>query len=288
MNMSREVPSAFHTSAVRLGALGLVREAFVEATSRRRLVRYLARADLKKTGADTLFGNLWWVLDPILQMFVYYILVTLIFQRSQPAYPLFIFCTIVPWKWFTTSITDAVTSVSGQDRLIKQIQFPKIVLPAATVVSGLVQFAFGLLTLGGMLLLLYPQHISVSLVVIPVIAVVQLVFTVAIALVLSALNVFFRDIVNLAKHAMRLWFYLSPALYGASLVEELGKTQPVLERLIKLNPFYTILEAYRSAVYFGTWPDFSALAIVLAASVVLLALGAIVFKQLEPSFAKVL
>jgi ABC-type polysaccharide/polyol phosphate export permease len=288
MNMSHEAPAAFHASAVRPGAFGLVREAFDEVRSRRRLIRYLARADLKKTGADTVFGNLWWILDPILQMIVYVVLVTLIFRRSQPDFPLFIFGAIVPWKWFTSSISEAITSVSGQDRLIKQIKFPKIALPAATVVSGIVQFGFGLLTLAGMLVLLYPERITVTLLLIPLIAAVQLVFTMALALVLAALNVFFRDVVNLARHAMRLWFYLSPALYGAALVQELGQTQPLLAQLMKLNPFFTILEAYRSAIYFGTVPDFAALAVVLLVSVALLALGAIVFKQLEPSFAKVL
>src|SRR5207253_9073150 len=102
---------------------------------RRRLLRYLAHADLKRKGTDTFFGNVWWVLDPLLQMAVYVILVTAIFQRDTPAYPLFIFAAILPWKWFSTVVSDAITSVSGQDRLIKQIQFPKIVLPSAAMLA---------------------------------------------------------------------------------------------------------------------------------------------------------
>ena len=94
------------------------------------------QAGLRKSGADTLFGNIWWILDPLLQMLVYVILVSVIFQRDQPAYPLFIFAAILPWKWFGSAIQDGTVSVVSQERLIKQINFPKLVLPVASVSPG--------------------------------------------------------------------------------------------------------------------------------------------------------
>jgi ABC-type polysaccharide/polyol phosphate export permease len=110
-----------------------LRQAGADLRSRRRLIRYLVQADTKKKGADTLLGNVWWILDPLLQMLVYVILVAVIFQRSEADYPLFIFAAILPWKWFTSSVNDAIGSVVSQERLIKQIHFPKIVLPTATI-----------------------------------------------------------------------------------------------------------------------------------------------------------
>src|SRR4029453_59093 len=86
----------------RPGPLGLVVEGFRDIWSRRRLARYLVRADLHRSGADTLLGNVWWVLDPLLHMLVYVILVSVIFKVQKDAYPLFVFCAILPWKWFTT------------------------------------------------------------------------------------------------------------------------------------------------------------------------------------------
>lgn len=288
MDMTHEVPASFRTSATRPGPIGLVAEALGEIRSRRRLIRYLAQADMKKKGTDTFFGNIWWILDPLLQMTVYVILVTLIFQKKQDAYPLFIFAAILPWKWFTTSMSDAITSVSGQDRLIKQIQFPKLVLPLAAMFSAVAQFTFGLIPLVGMLVLFYPSRISPMLVWIPVVAVVQFVFTLAFGLVLSGLNVFFRDVGNLARHILRLWFYLSPALYGASTVETLARKEPRIAHLMQLNPFYTILESYRNAIYDAKVPDLSSLAIVLAGSLVALLIALFFFKRIEPTFAKVL
>ena len=220
METSRGTVPTFSSSAVRPGPIGLVREAVSELWSRRRLVRYLVQADLKKKGADTLLGNLWWVLDPLLQMLVYVVLVSVIFQRTQEAYPLFIFAAILPWKWFTSSVGDAIVSVSSQDRLIKQIHFPKLVLPTAAMAAGIVNFAFGLIPLLGLLLLFYPAKISPYLLLVPVIGVVQLVFTAAFGFVVATVNVFFRDVGNISRHVLRLWFYLSPALYGPATIEK--------------------------------------------------------------------
>jgi lipopolysaccharide transport system permease protein len=288
MDIYEEAPAAFRTSATPIGPLGLLGEAIGDVRSRWRLIRYLARADLKRTGADTLFGNVWWILDPLMQMAVYVVLVTVIFQKSVPAYPLFIFAAILPWKWFSTTISDSITSVSGQERLIKQISFPKIVLPAAAMIGGAAQFAFGLIPLAGMLILFYPDHLSITVAWIPVIAVVQFTFTLALGLGLAAMNVFFRDIGNLARHVLRMWFYLSPALYGADTIDKIGSSHPTIARVMELNPFFAILEGYRNAIYYGTMPDLRLLGIVFLVSLVLVVVAAIFFKRLEPAFAKVL
>jgi ABC-type polysaccharide/polyol phosphate export permease len=288
MDMTDEIPSAYRTTARRPGPIGLVVEALSEVRSRRRLIGYLARADLKKKGVDTLFGNIWWVLDPLLQMAVYVVLVTLVFQRSTPAYPLFVFCAILPWKWFGTSMSDAITSVSGQDKLIKQIQFPKIILPLASLLSATVQFAFGIIPLLGMLILMFPDRIHLTLLFVPVIAVVQFVFTLGLGLVVAGLNVFFRDVGNLARHFLRLWFYLSPALYGADSVAKLGVHHPTIVRLMQFNPFYWLFTSYRNVIYEGTRPEWAQLGIVLGGSAILLVVAMMFFKRLEPAFAKVL
>jgi ABC-type polysaccharide/polyol phosphate export permease len=273
---------------VRRSAFGLIREAIRETVSRQNLVRYLVQADLTKKGANTLLGNVWWVLDPLLQMAVYVAFITIVVGSRVEAYPLFIFCAILPWKWFSSSVGDGITSVTSQERIIKQVQFPKIVLPVAAVVSGIGNFAFGLIPLFGLLLIFYGSHLSAWIVLIPVIAVVQFVFTLALVVFLSAANVFFRDVGNLIRHLLRLWFYLSPALYAASKIDEISSRGGIISRIFNLNPWTTLFESYRNVIFYGTAPLWTNLAGVLAASAVLLALAVIFFKRLEPSFAKVL
>jgi lipopolysaccharide transport system permease protein len=288
MDLTREAPISYHSSAKRPGALGLVSQAVREIRSRRRLIRYLVLADLKKKGADTVLGNVWWVLDPLLQMLVYVLLVSVILNKSQPDYPLFIFAAILPWKWFTTAITDAIYSVSSQDRLIKQLQFPKIVLPTAATVAGVVNFAFGFIALGGLLLLFYRERATPYLVLLPLIAAVQFVFTLAIAYAVAAINVFYRDVGNVSRHALRLWFYLSPGLYGAATLSTLAVNHKLFIQLMSFNPFFALFNAYRSVIYDGQPPDWTSLSILLVGSLGLLLLTTILFKRVEPSFAKVL
>ena len=290
-----EAAVTFRHSSGGVPALQLLREGIRDLLSRRRLVRYLVQAEMKKRGSDTLLGSIWWVLDPLLQMVVYVIFVSIIARRPAEDYPLFIFAAILPWKWFSAVVTDATTTVVRQDRLIRQIAFPKLVLPMATATAGVVGFAWGLVPLL-LLLLLHPHRLSVMLVFIPVIAAVQFVFTLAAAVLISAANVFFRDLGNAVGHALRLWWFLSPGLYALSWLEELPIIQrhPILGFLAGLNPFAVLFEAYRTVIYGSAdgglphLPDFVALAFLLLGSVVFLALCIVFFKRVEPDFAKVL
>src|SRR4029079_10574242 len=288
MDATREAPISYHSTSKRLSPIGLIAQATREIQSRRRLIRYLVQADLKKKGADTLLGNVWWVLDPLLQMLVYVLLVSVILDRKQADYPLFIFAAILPWKWFTTAVGDAITSVSSQDRLIKQLQFPKIVLPTAATVAGVVNFAFGCLALAALLGLFYQDPATPSLALLPVIAAGQFVFTLAVAYAVSAVNVFYRDVANVSRHALRLWFYLSPGLYGVATLQSIAVNHKILIELMSYNPFFVLFNAYRAVIYDKTAPDWTSLSVLLVAWFALLALTTVLFKRVEPSFAKVL
>jgi lipopolysaccharide transport system permease protein len=300
MSATSEVPAAFRHAAGERSPLRLIREAIGDLRSRQRLVRYLVSADIHKRGADTLLGNIWWVLDPLLQMLVYVVFVTIIVTKPQPDYPLFIFAAILPWKWYTATMTDATASIVGKDQLIKQIQFPKIVLPTAASVAGIVSFAFGTIALV-LLMIFYPDRITPYLLLIPVIAGVQFVFTLACAYLVAAGNVFFRDLGNVEGHVLRLWWFLSPGLYSLAALDSLSvfKEHPALRTIVGLNPFAILFEAYRKVIY-GTpastgipaslpgLPNFTALAALLVGSIIFLAVTTVIFKRLEPNFAKVI
>jgi lipopolysaccharide transport system permease protein len=273
-------------AARRPSSMELIAEGFRDVWSRRRLARYLVRAELHKHGADTLLGNVWWLLDPLLQMAVYVVFVSVIARISKPDYPLFVFCAILPWKWFSSAVNDGILSVTSRERIIKQVKFPKIVLPFASTLGGIVNFTFGLIPLLGLMLLFYSDRISPTLLLIPIIAAVQFVFSLAVAIFVSALNVFFRDIANVARHGLRLWFYLSPALYSFDDVRT--RAGGLAGTLYSLNPWTPLFESYRAVIYNKTIPPWEPLAILLVVSVVLLGLAILFFKRVEPSFAKVL
>ena len=108
-----EAPASFRSSSVRPGSLDLVAGGVREVLSRRRLIAYMVRADLKKKGADTLLGNVWWVIDPLVQMLIYSVLVTIVFDRGVDDYGLFVFTAILPWKWFESTVRDGVNRGHG-------------------------------------------------------------------------------------------------------------------------------------------------------------------------------
>jgi ABC-type polysaccharide/polyol phosphate export permease len=279
---------AFRSSAARPGALRLITQGWSEIWTRRRLIIYLARADLKKKGSDTLLGNLWWVIDPLLQMMVYVVLVDFIFHKSVPDYPLFIFCAILPWKWFTSSTYDRVTSVVGQERLIKQIHFPKIILPVASSSAAVANFVFGLIPLFTLEILFYRERLTWHVIFIPYIAFVEFAFIMAFSTMVSAVNVFFRDIGNVVRHALRLWFYLSPGLYSLDQLQTQMKDNQLVWFAVNVNPWTWIFESYRQVLYYGLDPYWLKLAAVFVFSVFFFAFSTFLFKRVEPSFAKVL
>jgi lipopolysaccharide transport system permease protein len=285
-----EAPASFRSSGVRPGSLTLIAGGVREVLSRRRLIVYMVRADLRKTGSDTVLGNIWWVVDPLLQMLIYSVLVTLVFDRKIEDYGLFVFAGILPWKWFESTVKDGVSAVTSQERLIKQIYFPKLVLPVSAVSAGIVNFGFGLIPLLGLTIVMYPDRLSAWVLLMPVVAAVQLLFSLAVAVTLSAANVFYRDVGNLARHLLRFWFYLSPILYSADLIlsSDFAQKNPWLATVYNLNPWTHLVASYRNVAYYETAPDWVGLAGLSAVSLVLLAGAILLFKRVEPSFAKVL
>ena len=304
MQTATEAPASFRSSALRPGPLGLIREAVGEILRRQRLIRHLMNAEVKRKGADTVLGNVWWVLDPVIQMGAYLILLTVIFQRATPDFPLFLFAAILPWKWFASSMSGAVNAVVRQERLIKQVQFPKIVLPVSALAAEVLSFFFGVLLLLAVLFLMYPAHATINVLWLPVIAAVQLTFTLGLALMVSAVNVFYRDVGILTGHLIRLWFFLSPTLWSFdstvgrfdAIARALGETGLAI---LRYNPFAILLTAYREVTYGqvdvagtgftpGQAPDLERLGMLFLVSLGMVLLGTIIFKRLEPAFAKVL
>jgi ABC-type polysaccharide/polyol phosphate export permease len=307
MEAVNEAPSAFRSSAYRPGPLELLSSAVREVASRRRLIGYMIGAQVRKKGADTVLGNLWWILDPLITMLVYVLVMTVIFQRATPDFPLFLLAAMVPFKWATATIGGSTGAVVGHERLIKQILFPKIILPITTAGAEIVSFAFGMGVLTAVLVVAYPAHLSVQLAWLPLIAAVQFVFTLGIAIMVAAVTVFYRDVGIVIGHTMRLLFWVSPILWsfdaaigrGEALREALGETGFAI---LSYNPISILLTAYRQVIYGRVamgpegrpiWtdpvpPDLLLLGAVLASGVGLLVLGVLVFKRLEPAFAKVL
>jgi lipopolysaccharide transport system permease protein len=258
----------------------------VEIVTRRYLVVRIAVAELRRDGAGLLLGEVWWIADPLIQMLIYTLLVGVIWVRPLPDYPLFVLAPLVAWKWLSATVIGASSAVTGNERLVRQVPFPRLVLPVARVMAETWRFGLGLLVLIALETVLWFDHLSWSLAWLPALLGVQLVLMLPVAIAASAATVFVRDVPNLARHVLRLGLYLSPVLYGMSQMSD--RLPGPLAVLYALNPVTALLEGYRNVVFEGTPPNPVSLLMPLGVGLALIGPAIAWFRSLEPRFAKVL
>ncbi len=260
----------------------LLRDAWgeVRATARYgHLLRYLVSSSLRTENANTVFGFFWWVLDPLLQMAVYVVFIGLLLGRGDPDYPVFILTAIISWELLAKATQGSARATLRKERAMRQVAFPKAILPLSEVIGAGAHFmfAFGVLLVVAIPFGIYPS--AYALLVVPI-ALVQLSLTTGVAFFISALNVFLRDTTKIVGYVFRMGFFLSPVLYPVTLVPDRYR------EIYDLNPFVTLFGAYRAIVMEHSMPDWSSLGIVAVGSIVALVLGYLFFVRLQASFAK--
>lgn len=252
----------------------------------RRLVVDLARAELRRENARLVLGDLWWIADPLLQMVVYTILVSVIFERTLPDYPLFVLGALISWKAVSMSVSTGCTAVIGNERVVRQLAFPRIVLPAARLLAQLWRLSIALIVLVVLVAIVWPDRLSPALVWLPVLGVVQMIFLLPLVILLSAATVFVRDLANVMRHLMRLGLYLSPVLYGLDqFVERVPEPVGIA---YQFNPMALLLEAYRDVAYHGVPPGPSSVLLPVGIGLILLPLALAWFGRVERHFGKAL
>ena len=251
----------------------------------RGLIQTLVMRELKARYRGSVLGYFWSFINPLLLLLIYSFVFTTVIpnevEGAQP-YALFMFCGILPWTWFATSLSDAAGSLIAGGNLIKKVLFPAEVLPIVNVLANMVHFFFGL-TILALFLILYRHYPSPSdLVWFPVAVIVELIFATALALLLAALTVHFRDIRDILANVLTLWFFATPIIYPWF--------QPNVQRfrwLFNINPFTHLAVSYQEILFFkgpiGHWRWLLALGIV---SVALFLACYWVFDRLRDSFAE--
>jgi ABC-type polysaccharide/polyol phosphate export permease len=250
----------------------------------RGLISSLVARELKARYRGSVFGFLWSFINPLLLLLIYSFVFTTVIPNQvegvQP-YALFMFCGILPWTWFATSLSDGAGSLLAGGNLIKKVLFPAEVLPIVSVVANMVHFFFGL-TILVVFLLVYRHYPSPSdLIWFPVAVIVELIFATALALLLSALSVHFRDIRDILANVLTLWFFATPIIYPWF--------QPNVQRfhlLFNVNPFTHLAIAYQEILFFGRIGHWRWLLALGAASIALFLVCYWVFDRLRDSFAE--
>jgi lipopolysaccharide transport system permease protein len=251
----------------------------------RGLIQTLVVRDLKARYRGSLLGFFWSFFNPLLLLMIYTFVFTKVLVGTHPAemepYALFMFCGILPWTWFSSSVLEASNTLIAGGNLIKKVMFPAEVLPIVTVLANMVHFFLGLVILAAFLAYYQRPIDGLELLWFPVIVLVQLVFTIGLSLFLSAMTVHFRDLKDLLSNLMQFWFFATPIIYPMLTI-------PVDMRWwLNLNPMTHLMISYQEVLFFpgphGHWKWLMALAV---GSVGVFLFGYFVFDRLRDSFAE--
>ncbi|MFL6275961.1 MAG: ABC transporter permease [Blastocatellia bacterium] len=246
----------------------------------RELFYFLMWRDVKVRYKQTLFGVLWAILQPLVTMLIF----TYFFGKLArvPAegipYPVFFYAGLVIWGFFSNSVMNAANSLLGNTNLITKVYFPRIIIPGATVGAGLLDFAIAAALLVALLLVYRFPLTVLDLLLLPLVVLVTL-LAFAVGVLLAALNVRYRDVRYALPFLINIWFFVTPIIYPSSLVPEEWRW------MLALNPVTGIIEAFRSAL-FDRPIAWGALGYSAGFTLLLLAVGSIVFQQMEKYFAE--
>jgi lipopolysaccharide transport system permease protein len=251
----------------------------------RGLIQTLVARDLKARYRGSVLGFFWSFVNPLLLLLIYNFVFTKVLvglhSKEMEPYALFMFCGILPWTWFSSSLLESSNTLIAGGNLIKKVLFPAEVLPIVTVLANMVHFFFGLPILVFFLIYYQRPVDPLELLWFPVIVLVQLVLTTGLALLLSAMTVHFRDLKDLIGNVLTLWFFATPIIY------------PMLEApqnirwWLNLNPMTHIMISYQEVLFFpGPHGHWRWLVTLGAASVVVFLVGYFVFDRLRDSFAE--
>jgi ABC-type polysaccharide/polyol phosphate export permease len=251
----------------------------------RGLIQSLVARELKARYRGSVLGFVWSFINPLLLLAIYaFIFTTIMPNRVEGAQPyaLFMLCGILPWTWFSSSLTEAAGSLISGGNLIKKVLFPAEVLPIVSVLANMMHFFLALPIVVVFLVIYRHPPDAADLVWLPVVILVQLVFSIGLALLLAALAVHFRDIRDVLANLLTLWFFSTPIIYPWFQPE----LQPYVH-LFNLNPFTHLAVSYQELLFFpgpfGHWKWLVALA---AASVGVFLAGYWLFDRLRDSFAE--
>lgn len=253
-----------------------------EVWAYRELLFFLTWRDVKVRYKQTLLGAAWAILQPLFTMLIF----SLFFGRlagiksDNVPYPLFAFAGLLPWTFFSNAVTNSGNSLVASAHLITKVYFPRIIVPAAAVCAGLVDLLLGFAVLGG-LMIYYGVGLSASMLLLPALVLLVTLFALGVGMLLSALNVQYRDVRHALPFAIQLWMFASPIIYPASFLPE--RWRP----LLALNPLTGIIESFRAAI-FGQPLKWSALAISATLTCVLLVCSAYAFRRIEKRFADII
>ena len=249
----------------------------------RELLFFLTLRDIKVRYKQTVLGAIWAILQPLLTMVIFSVLFGVIAKLPSEGipYPIFTYSALLPWQLFAYALTQSSNSLIGSQTLVSKVYFPRLIIPIASVLPGLVDFAVAFIVLLGMMVF-YQIPITIHLLALPLFLLLAVASALAVGLWFSALNVKYRDIRYVVPFLAMFWQYATPVAYSRTLIPERWQL------IYALNPMTSVVEGFRWALL-GTESSLGPMVWASAGVVILLLFGGLLyFKHMEDTFADVI
>ena len=228
---------------------------------------------------NSFLGVLWSFLNPLLQIAVYALVFPFILKNTQDNYVIFLCCGLIPWAFFSTTISRSAFTMVENGNIIKKVYFPREILPISVVTSETVNFLISTIIIivfvifGGI-------GLSKYIMLYPIVLLAQYLLLIAISLIVSSISIYIRDLQHLIGVALQLLFYAAPIVYTPESIPEQFKW------ILKCNPMTYIISGYRNIFYNQTMIELKPLLILIGCSVVACVIGYIIFNKLQKGFAE--
>lgn len=243
----------------------------------RELIWALALKELKIRYKRSVLGFMWALLNPMLLMIVLTVVFSTIMGASIPHYAIFLLSVLLPWTFFSQSLSYAAESIVGNGDLIKKVRVPKLIFPVAAVVSNMINFLLSLIPLA-LIVLAVRQPFYVTWLYLPVPLLALTIFTLGATFFFAAANVYYRDVSHILQILLQVWFYVTPIIYPITLF-------PANYRwLFKLNPVIFVINGFRLSVYNGLLPAMQSIIASFVCAFISLAIGFALFRKYQDEF----
>lgn len=246
----------------------------------RQMIFSLVRKDLRGRYKGSVLGFLWTFINPLLQLAVYTIVFSIILPSSIDKYYLYLFVGLIPWIFFSSSITVGSSCIVAQKDLVKKIYFPRQVIPISYVTSCFVNMLLCFIVIFIVVIFSGVGINPIALLCLPVIMIVEYILALGMAMLASAVTVYFRDLEHILGIVTMAWMYLTPIMYDKAIIPK--KLLPVFN----INPMTHVIECYRAVLYEKKIPELGSLLSALLLGILFLVLGFFVFNKLQKHFAE--
>ena len=240
----------------------------------------LVKKDLRGRYKGSVLGFLWTFINPLPHLVVYTIVFSFILKTNIERYYLYLFVALIPWIFFSSSITVGSASIVAQKDLIKKIYFPRMVIPISYVTSSFVNMLLCFIVIFAVIIVSGAGINFLALLTLPVIMLVEYILALGMAMLTSAITVYFRDLEHILGIVTMAWMYMTPIMYDKSIVPE------NLMPIFNLNPMTHVIECYRAVLYEKKIPDLTTLLSAAGLGILILIVGILVFNKLQKRFAE--